>query len=85
MKRSRLAKKQIIRVLLEQEAGSATADVCRKLGTSPVAFYQRKAKFARLEVSEAQRFRTLEVKNVRLKNLLAEAMQDSAVLIDIAS
>ena len=48
-------------------------------------FYQWKAKFGGLEVSEARRLRTLETENARLKKLLAEAMLDNAVLKDVAS
>lgn len=62
-----------------------TADVCRKHGISPATFYQWKAKFGGLEVSEARRLRTLEAENARLKKLLADAMLDNAVLKDIAS
>jgi putative transposase len=71
-------------VLREQEAGSATVDVCRKHGISPATFYQWKAKFGGLEVSEARRLRTLETENARLKKLLAEAMLDNAMLKDVA-
>jgi len=85
MKRSRFTAEQIIGVLREQEARSATADVCRKHGISTATFYQGKAKFGGLEVSEAQRLRTLEAENTRLKKLLAEAMMDNTVLKDIAS
>ncbi len=85
MKRSRSSEEQIIGVLREQEAGAATADVCRKHGISPATFYQWKSKFGGLEVSEARRLRTLEAENTRLKKLLAEAMLDNAVLKDIAS
>ncbi len=85
VKKSRFNEAQIIGVLREQEAGSATADVCRKHGISPATFYQWKAKFGGLEVSEARRLRTLEAENARLKKLLAEAMLDNAVLKDIAS
>ena len=62
-----------------------TADLCRKHWISPATFYQWKAKFGGLEVSEARRLRTLEAENARLKKLLAEAMLDNAVLKDVAS
>lgn len=45
MKRSRFSEEQIIGVLREQEAGAATADVCRKHGISSATFYKWKAKF----------------------------------------
>ena len=84
MRKSRITEEQIIGVLREQEAGVKTADVCRKHGISPATFYQWKAKFGGLEVSEARRLRMLEAENARLKKLLADAMLDNAMLKDIA-
>ena len=39
MKRSRFSEEQIIGILREHEAGSPTADVCRKHGVSSATFY----------------------------------------------
>ena len=85
MKRSRFSEEQIIAILKEQEAGMATADVCRRHGVSSATFYKWKAKFGGLEVSEAQRLRQLEGENAKLKRLLAEAMLDNAMLKEITA
>ncbi len=57
-----------------------TADLCRKHGVSEASFYNWKAKYGGLEVSEAKRLRRLKSENARLKKLLAEAMLDNAAL-----
>jgi putative transposase len=85
MKRSRFKEEQIIAILREQEAGSPTADVCRKHGISSGTFYKWKAKFGGLDVSDAKRLRALEDENAKLKKLLAETMLDNAILKDINS
>jgi len=85
MRRSRFSEEQIIAILNEQEAGLATAEVCRKHGVSPASFYKWKAKFGGLDVSDAKRLKALEDENGKLKKLLAEAMLDNAVLKDINS
>ena len=69
----------------EQEAGSPTADVCRKHGISGATFYKWKAKFGGLDVSDARRLKALEDENAKLKKLLAETMLDIAILKDINS
>ena len=85
MKRSRFSDEQIIAIVKEQEAGMATAEVCRRHGISSATFSKWKAPYGGLEVSEAKRLRSLEDENAKLKKLLAEAMLDIAVLKDISS
>jgi putative transposase len=45
MKKSRFAEEQIIAILREQVAGSATAEVCRRHGSSEQTFYRWKARY----------------------------------------
>ncbi len=83
MKRSEFSEEQIIGILHEQEAGSPTAEVCRRHGISSATFYVWKAKFGGMEVSDAKRLKGLEDENAKLKRLLADAMLDNAGLKDL--
>jgi putative transposase len=83
MKRKRHTEEQIIAILREHEAGMKTADLCRKHGVSEPTFYNWKAKYGGLELSEAKRLKGLESENTKLKKLLAEAMLDTAALKDL--
>src|SRR5262245_12383609 len=83
MKRKRHSEEQIIAILKEHEAGLKTADLCRKHGISEGCFYNWKAKYGGLEVSEAKRPKGLESENARLKKLLADAKPDQAAAKDL--
>ena len=83
MRKSRFTEAQIIRMIKEQEAGMATAEVCRKHGLSPASFYKLKAKYGGMEVSDAKRLKQLEDENAKLKRLLADTMLDNVVLKDL--
>jgi len=71
--------------LREAEAGAKTADLCRKHGISAATFYNWKAKFGGMDVSEAKRLRALEDENAKLKRFLADAMLDQAALKELLS
>jgi putative transposase len=83
MKRSRFTEEQIIGILREQEAGVATAEVCRRHGVSSATFYKWKAKFGGMDVSEARRLKALEDENTKLKRMLADTMLDNVALKDL--
>ncbi len=83
--KKRFSEEQIIGILKEQEGGLKTGDVCRRHGISEATFYNWKSKYGGMDVSEAQRLRSLEDENRRLKKLLAEAELDKAMLKEAMS
>ena len=82
MKR-RFSEAQIIGILKEQEGGFKVADICRTHGISDAIFYNWKSKYGGMPPSEAKRLKALEDKNRRLKQLLADAELDKAMLKDV--
>lgn len=85
MRKSRFTEQQIISMIREHDAGVSAAELCRRHGLSEATFYKYKAKFSGMTVSDAQKLRTLEQENGRLKRLLAEAILDNAALKDLAT
>ncbi len=81
--KKRFSEEQIIGILKEAEAGMKVAELCRKHGISDATYYNWKAKFGGMTVSDAQRLKALEAENNKLKRLLAEAMLDNAALKDV--
>ena len=80
MKKSRFTEEQIIGFLKEAESGVKVTELCRRCGFSDATFYKWRAKFGGMNVTEAQRLRTLERENSDLKKLLAEAHLDISAL-----
>jgi len=85
MKAKKYTEEQIIAVLREGEAGTKVADLCRKYGMSDATYYNWKAKYAGLTVSELKRLKSLEEENRRLKQIVAEQALDNRVLKELLS
>ena len=85
MVRKRYTEEQIIAVLKEGEAGVTVRELCRKYGMSDGAYYNWKAKYAGLTVSELKRLKALEDENRRLKQIVGEQALDIRALKDLLS
>jgi len=80
MKRSKFSEQKIVEVLKQAEAGVPVKELCRKLGISEQTFYNWKAKYGGLSVSELKRLRELEAENARLKKMYADlALENEAI------
>ena len=80
MKKSRLSEEQIIGILKQHEAGRRVPELAREHGVSEATIYTWKSKYGGLEVSEAQRLKSLEDENRRLKQLVADLSLDKEAL-----
>src|SRR3954449_5686076 len=80
MKKGRFTEEQIIGVLKQHEAGRKVQELAREIGVSEATIYTWKSKYGGMEVNEAQRLRSLEDENRRLKHLVADLSLDKEVL-----
>jgi putative transposase len=85
MKGKRFTEEQIIKILQEADAGIKVEDLCRKHGMCSNTFYNWKAKYGGMSISDAKRLNALEEENRRLKRLVADQALDMQVLKEINS
>jgi len=85
VKKVRYTEEQIIGVLKEAEAGMPIVELCRKYGISDATYYNWKAKYGDMTVSDAKKLKQLEDENRRLKNIVADLSLDNQALKAIIS
>jgi putative transposase len=85
MRKGRFTEEQIVTAIKEHEAGTPTQELCRRLGIGPQTLYRWKAKYGGMSVPDAQRLKTLEDENRRLKKLVANLSMDIDVLKDVTA
>lgn len=80
MKGVLFSEEQIIAMLKEHNAGAKTTDLAREHIGSEATFHNWKVKYGGMGISVAKRLKALEVKNAKLKKLLAAQMLDATPL-----
>ena len=83
MRRTRFTEEQIVGILKQGEAGLKTTAVCRQNGISVATFYNWKAKYGGMAVSDVQKLKRLEEENSKLKRVVADLTLDNVVLKDL--
>jgi putative transposase len=72
MKKTRFTETQIVAILRKQEAGVAVKDICREHGISDATFYNWKAKYGGMEVSDVKKAKDMEAELSQYKKMYAE-------------
>lgn len=85
MKKMRYSEDQIIGILKEAEAGLPIIELCRKYGISDATYYNWKAKYGGMTVSDAKKLKQLEDENRRLKQIVADLSLDNQALKAVIS
>jgi putative transposase len=85
MKKVRYSEEQIIGILREAEAGISVPELCRKYGISDQTYYNWKAKYGGMTVSDAKKLKQLEDENRRLKHIVADLTLDNQALKAVIS
>jgi putative transposase len=72
MKKTRFTESQIVAAIQKQENGMSTREVCRELGISEPTFYNWKAKYGGMAVSDVQKMKAMEAELSQYKKIVAE-------------
>jgi putative transposase len=84
LKKSRFTEAQIVSALKKQEAGISTREICRELSVTEATFYNWKAKYGGLEISDVKKMKFQEEEeNARLKKMYADLAMDNQILKDL--
>ena len=83
MKKPRYSETQIVQILKAAEAGKQVKDVCREHGIAEATYYNWKAKYGGMAVSDLKRLKELETENRRLKRRYADLSLEHRVLKDV--
>ena len=72
MKKGRFTESKIVSAMKKQESGIAVKDIAREMGISEATFYNWKAKYGGMEVSDVVKMKQMEAEISEYKKIVAE-------------
>lgn len=72
MKKKTFTESQIVAAIQKQESGITIKDICREMGISEATFYNWKAKYGGMQVSDVKKLKDLEAELSQYKKIVAE-------------
>ena len=83
MKKSRFTESQIVSILKEADTGLKVAEICRKHGISDATYYNWKAKYGGMSVSDLKRMKEIEAELSQLKRMYADLALENRAMKDL--
>jgi len=72
MQTTRFTETQIVASIKRQESGMPVTEICRELGIHKATFYNWKAKYGGMEVSDVKKLKDMEAELSQYKKIVAE-------------
>ena len=85
MRKSGFSESQIVAILKDGEAGVGLSELTRKHGISRATYFNWRAKYGGVSVSELKRIKELEAENSKLKRRYAELAIENSAIKDVLS
>jgi len=85
MRKSRFSEALIAEILKEGESGVPINDLIRKHGISRPTYFNWRAKYGGVAVSELKRMKDLESENAKLKRMYADLALENTAIKDVLS
>ena len=72
MQKSKFTESQIVSAIKKQESGVPVKEISRELGINQATFYNWKAKYGGMEVSDVKKMKDMEAELSQYKKIVAE-------------
>lgn len=72
MQKTKFSETQIVASIKKQESGIPVSEICRELGIHKATFYNWKARYGGMEVSDVKKLKDIEVELSQYKKIVAE-------------
>jgi len=72
MQKTKFTETQIVSTIKKQESGIPVTEICRELGIHKATFYNWKAKYGGMEVTDVKKMKDIESELSQYKKIVAE-------------
>ena len=72
MQKTKFTESQIVASIKRQESGIPVTEICRELGIHKATFYNWKARYGGMEVSDVKKLKDMEAELSQYKKIVAE-------------